>query len=206
MASQIPLRRQKAKACYRPIPQHQPERGACQTRRRRNSAVPSGRRTPSKRSLLNISRKKERAALPLLWRNPVGYPNAFPPQLAAYPSPTSRLKSYAYRFGSRSKTELFKRRAACGPLLAVFFAMLATGRAKRDLSFDIRGALTAPKLTHRAAILNPDDGGRLLKAIEAHGGHAHTVKILQLAPHVFVRPGELRQAEGTEVDFEKPSG
>jgi integrase len=84
----------------------------------------------------------------------------------------------------------------------VFRYAIATGRAQRDLSFDIRGALTAPKVTHRAAILHAEEVGPLLRAIDSYGGHAPTVFALQLAPHVFVRPGELRQAEWNEIDFE----
>lgn len=80
---------------------------------------------------------------------------------------------------------------------------IATGRAERDLSADIRDALTAPKVTHRAAILEPAGVGKLLRAIEEYGGQPSTLFALKLAPHVFVRPGELRHAEWSEVDFEK---
>lgn len=85
----------------------------------------------------------------------------------------------------------------------VFRYGIATGRTERDLSSDIRGALTAPKVTHRAAILDPAALGGLLRAIDGYGGQASTVLALKLAPHVFVRPGELRHAEWTEIDFER---
>lgn len=85
----------------------------------------------------------------------------------------------------------------------VFRYAIATGSAERDLSFDIRGALTAPKVTHRAAILDPNEVGKLLRAIDSYGGQASTALALKLAPHVFVRPGELRLAEWAEIDFEK---
>jgi len=84
----------------------------------------------------------------------------------------------------------------------VFRYGIATGRAERDLSSDIRDALTAPKVTHRAAILDPAAVGGLLRAIEAYGGHSSTVLALRLAPHVFVRPGELRHAEWSEIDLD----
>lgn len=80
---------------------------------------------------------------------------------------------------------------------------IATGRCERDLSADIRDALTAPTVTHRAAILDPAGVGQLLRAIEAYGGQPSTAWALKLAPHVFVRPGELRHAEWQEVDFDK---
>lgn len=80
---------------------------------------------------------------------------------------------------------------------------IATGRAERDLSVDIRDALTAPTVAHRAAILEPAGVGKLLRAIEEYDGQASSVLALKLAPHVFVRPGELRHAEWNEIDFEK---
>jgi integrase len=85
----------------------------------------------------------------------------------------------------------------------VFRYAIATGRAERDLSSDIRGALTAPTVTHRAAILDPVAVGALLRAVEGYGGQFSTVLALRIAPHVFVRPGELRHAEWTEFDFAK---
>lgn len=85
----------------------------------------------------------------------------------------------------------------------VFRYGIATGRAERDLSVDIRDALTAPTVAHRAAILEPAGVGKLLRAIEEYGGQASSVLALKLAPHVFVRPGELRHAEWSEIDFEK---
>ena len=85
----------------------------------------------------------------------------------------------------------------------VFRYGIATGRAERDLSSDIRDALTAPKVTHRAAILDPKEVGELLRAIDDYSGQSSTVLALKLAPHVFVRPGELRQAEWNEIDLGK---
>jgi integrase len=84
----------------------------------------------------------------------------------------------------------------------VFRYGIATSRCDRDISADIRGALTVPIVTHRAAILKPAAVGALLRAIEGYTGQPSTTLALQLAPHVFVRPGELRHAEWQEVDFE----
>lgn len=85
----------------------------------------------------------------------------------------------------------------------VFRYGIATGRAEHDLSSDIRDALITPKVTHRAAILDPVGVGGLLRAIEGYGGQSSTVLALRLAPHVFVRPGELRHAEWREIDFDR---
>lgn len=88
-------------------------------------------------------------------------------------------------------------RSTCGQ---VFRYAIATGRADRDVSADLRGALIVPKVTHRAAIITPTEVGVLLRAIDAYSGYPITHAALRLAPHVFVRPGELRHAEWTEFD------
>ncbi len=84
----------------------------------------------------------------------------------------------------------------------VFRYAIATARADRDLAADLRGALTAPKVKHHAAITTRKETGALLRAIEGYAGHEITAIALRLTPHVFVRPGELRQAEWTEIDDE----
>jgi integrase len=85
----------------------------------------------------------------------------------------------------------------------VFRYGLATGRCERNIAADLLGALTTPTVTHRAAILKPAAVGALLRSIEGYTGQPSTALALRLAPHVFVRPGELRHAEWAEVDFEK---
>jgi integrase len=90
-------------------------------------------------------------------------------------------------------------RSTCGQ---IFRYAIATSRAERDISSDLRGALIAHRVTHRAAILKPAEAGALLRSIEAFEGHALTKTALRLLPHVFVRPGELRHAEWAEFDLE----
>jgi integrase len=90
-------------------------------------------------------------------------------------------------------------RSTCG---MVFRYAIATGRAERDPAADLRGALVTPKVTHRAAIVDPTGIGGLLRAIEAFDGTPTIRAALRLAPLVFVRPGELRFAEWSEVDLE----
>mgnify|MGYP003365143907 CR=1 FL=1 len=84
----------------------------------------------------------------------------------------------------------------------VFRFAVQTGRAKTDPAMLLQGAIVAPKVKHRAAILTPSRVGDLLRAIEAYNGQPATMLALKLAPHVFVRPGELRQAEWEEIDLE----
>ncbi len=77
----------------------------------------------------------------------------------------------------------------------VFRYAVATTRAECDPTSDLRGALTAPKSKHLAAITTPHRAGELMRAIERYTGHAITLFALKLSAHLFVRPGELRQAE-----------
>ena len=84
---------------------------------------------------------------------------------------------------------------------AVFRFAIATGRAERDPTGDLRGALITPKVTHRATIVEPNAVGALLRAIDGFEGQAVTRYALRLAPLVFVRPGELRKAEWAEFNF-----
>lgn len=91
-------------------------------------------------------------------------------------------------------------RSTCGQ---VFRYAIATGRADRDISADLRGAITVPKVTHRAAIIDAKEAGVLIRAIDAYSGYPITHLALRMAPHVFVRPGEMRQAEWSEFDFDK---
>jgi len=85
----------------------------------------------------------------------------------------------------------------------VFRFAVATGRAKRDIAADLRGALTVPKVTHHAAILDAKGAGQLLRAIQAYSGQRHIKIALQLMAHTFPRPGELRAATWDEFDLEK---
>jgi integrase len=85
----------------------------------------------------------------------------------------------------------------------VFRYAVATARASSDPAALLRGALVAPKVKHHAAILDEKGVGALLRAIEGFNGQPMTQLALRLAPHVFVRPGELRQAEWSEFDLEE---
>ena len=91
-------------------------------------------------------------------------------------------------------------RGTCGQ---VFRYAVATARAERDVTADLRGALTTPRVKHLAAITRPDEVGDLMCAIDRFDGYRVTHIALRLAPHLFARPGELRQAEWSEIDLEQ---
>jgi len=85
----------------------------------------------------------------------------------------------------------------------VFRYAIATGRAERDPSPDLKGALPPVKEKHLAAITDPKQIGALLRAMDDYQGQFVTKCALRLAPLVFVRPGELRNAEWAEFDLNK---
>lgn len=84
----------------------------------------------------------------------------------------------------------------------IFRYAIATLRAEQNQAEILRGALIIPRVTHRAAILRPRQIGELLQAIDSYSGRPETRIALQLAPHVFLRPGELRAAEWSDIDFD----
>ncbi len=80
----------------------------------------------------------------------------------------------------------------------IFRYAIVTGRAERDPAADLRRALPPVKVRHHPTITDPSEIGGLLRAIEGYQGTLVTKCALQLAPLVFVRPGELRKAEWQE--------
>lgn len=105
------------------------------------------------------------------------------------------------RIEARGKHETARR---CRSFASrVFRYAAATGRAENDPTAILRGALVAPKVTHHSAIIEPEAFGELLRSIDAYSGNAITRLAMQISPHVMTRPGELRQAEWSEVNAEK---
>lgn len=85
----------------------------------------------------------------------------------------------------------------------VFRYAVVSGRAESDISRDLRGALPPVKQNHHAALTDPKEIAGLLRAIDGYAGSLVTKSAMQLAPLVFLRPGELRQAEWSEIDLDK---
>lgn len=84
----------------------------------------------------------------------------------------------------------------------IFRYAVATDRAERDPTGDLRGALKPPVVRSHAAVTEPRAVGALLRAIEGYQGQPTTAAALKLSPHVFLRPGELRAAKWSEVDLD----
>jgi integrase len=104
------------------------------------------------------------------------------------------------RVESRGAVETAHRiKTVCGQ---VFRYAVATGRAERDPATDLKGALQPVQKKHLAAITDPKEAAGLLRSIDNYQGHLVTKYALKLAPLLFARPGELRQMEWAEIDFE----
>ena len=91
---------------------------------------------------------------------------------------------------------------ALGNCGQVFRYAVATGRAERDPSGDLRGALPPVKGTHFASVTKPKKVAEVLRAIDGYEGTLPVCCALRLAPLVFVRPGELRHAEWADTDLD----
>ena len=85
----------------------------------------------------------------------------------------------------------------------VFRYAVATGRAERDPTADLKGALPpAPQKNHFAAMTDPQAVGELLRALDGFKGSFQVQCALRLAPLLFVRPGELRTAKWADIDLD----
>ena len=110
------------------------------------------------------------------------------------------LLSVLRRIEARAAHELARRvRQIMGQ---IFRYAIATGRADRDPAADLRDALPPAREKHHAAITDPKAVGALIRAIDGFAGEAVTRAALRLAPRLFVRPGELRAAEWSEIDLD----
>ncbi|MFL9959554.1 integrase arm-type DNA-binding domain-containing protein [Paraburkholderia sediminicola] len=85
----------------------------------------------------------------------------------------------------------------------VFRYAVATGRAERDVSADLRGALPPARHTHFPSVTEPAEVAGLLRALDGFQGTFVVQCALRLAPLLFVRPGELRTAQWTQFDLDK---
>jgi integrase len=149
-----------------------------------------------KSSELDVSTHRKATALLEAW--------AFPwigKQPITEITPRVLLESVLRRVERTGKIETVHRlKQRCGQ---VFRYAIATGRAERDPTPDLRGALLTAKVQSHAAITDPTKIGCLLRAIEEYDGNIITRCALKITPYVFVRPGELRRAEWAEIDLDE---
>ena len=84
----------------------------------------------------------------------------------------------------------------------VFRYAVQTGRAIRDVTVDLKGALPPTSVKHMAAFTEPKQIAELLRAIDSFSGTLTVQCALRLSPLVFVRPSELRQAKWSDIDLD----
>ncbi len=104
------------------------------------------------------------------------------------------------RMEDRGVIDTAKRALQCTG--QIFRYAVATGRAERDITPDLRGALSRAKTRHYSAITDPAKVGGLMRSIEGYCGTLSVKCSLKLAALTFVRPGELRKAEWSEIDLD----
>jgi len=90
-----------------------------------------------------------------------------------------------------------------GTISSVFRMAVVTLRAETDPTFPLRGALLAPNVQHRAAILDEKKFGALLCAIDEYDGWPTITAALKFMALTCARPGEVRLACREEIDFTK---
>ncbi|MHC1698736.1 MAG: tyrosine-type recombinase/integrase [Geobacteraceae bacterium] len=112
------------------------------------------------------------------------------------------IKAILDRIRSRGVIETARR--ALTIMGQVYRYAMSVDRAHYDISAGFRGYLPAISKTrkHMAAVTDPKELAPLLRAIDTYQG-GHVAKCaLKLLPLVFVRPGELRHMEWSEIDFD----
>ena len=110
------------------------------------------------------------------------------------------LLAVARRIENRGALETAHR--ALGNCGQVFRYAVATGRATRDPTGDLRGALPPVKAKNFSAVTEPEQVAVLLRTLDGYQGTLPVACALRLAPLVFVRPGELRKAEWADIDLD----
>ncbi len=102
---------------------------------------------------------------------------------------------------ARGKIETaHKTKELCG---RIFMFGIASGLCERNVAADLKLALKPRAGKNLAAVTDPAKVGQLLRALDAYSGQPGTSAALRLAPHVFLRPGELRAGRWDEVDLEE---
>ena len=84
----------------------------------------------------------------------------------------------------------------------VFRYAVATGRSEADPAALLQGALVTPKVKHHAALVEPKQVGQLLRDIDGYTGSMIVRIAMQIAPHMMLRPGELRLTRWADIDFD----
>lgn len=102
----------------------------------------------------------------------------------------------------QSQNKLETAHRALQAIGQVFRYAVQNGKATRDVTVDLRGALPSPEVKHMASFTEPQQVAELMRAIDAFQGTFTVETALRLAPLVFTRPSELRRAKWAEIDLD----
>lgn len=131
----------------------------------------------------------ENDALPWLGRRPITEIDA--PEILAV---LKRVDARGARYTAhRLRSEISR----------VFRFGIKEGYCKSDPARDLVGAIPQAKQQHFASITDPAKVGEMLRAFDAFSGTFPVLCALKLAPLLFVRPGELRTAEWSDIDLDR---
>ena len=112
----------------------------------------------------------------------------------------SEILSVLETVEARGAIELTHRlKILCGQ---IFRFAISCDKAENDPTVNLKGSLKPVPTKHHAAFTDPENISGLMRAIDGYQGTFIVKCALQLSPLFFVRPGELRQAEWSEIDFE----
>lgn len=140
-------------------------------------------------SLKKIEARFENDVFPWLGKRPIAEIDA--PEIL---SVLKRIDSRGARFTTHKARSEISR---------VFRYGIKEGYCKSDPARDLVDAIPPAQTTHFASIVEPKKVGEMLRAFEGFSGTFTVLCALKLAPLLFVRPGELRQAEWTQFDLDK---
>ena len=138
---------------------------------------------------VKLIRLFERDLYPLLGKRPIA--DITPPELLKALRPIEKR-------GARETAH--RALGTCGQ---VFRYAIATGRMQDNPATHLRGALASNKGGHFASITEPQQAAVLLRMLDGYEGSFIVKSALNLAPLVFVRPGELRHAQWEDIDLEE---
>lgn len=136
----------------------------------------------------NVLRRFELYLFPWIGKRPIGDISA------------PELLDVVRRIENQNKVETaYRTLQATGQ---IFRYAVQTGRVLRDVTSDLRGALTPSVTKHMPSFTEPQQVAELMRAIDGFTGTLTVQTALRLAPLVFVRPSELRKARWADIDLD----